>query len=206
MSRNIKHVGQLINTQKRCVVVFREVPDEPENCLVVDTDSLADWMHDDVINAVESPGAQSSANFYEYAQRSVFTDGSNMLQTLHTRGMLHKTKTENVMMLPNSGVKIRLDELNQIIKEQNGDANAIPDSDGQVQMAGKDIEPATMQAPASNADGVDDTDYAKTLLAQAKTFEAEAKRLKQEAYDLVPSMKPGRKTPASESEETAANA
>ena len=31
---NIKHVGQIINTQRRCVVVFREVPDEPENCLI----------------------------------------------------------------------------------------------------------------------------------------------------------------------------
>ena len=31
MARNIKHVGQLINTQRRVVVVFREVPDEPQN-------------------------------------------------------------------------------------------------------------------------------------------------------------------------------
>ena len=52
MSRNIKHVGQILNTQKRCVVVFRELPDDPTNCLVVDTDALPDWMHDDV-NASE---------------------------------------------------------------------------------------------------------------------------------------------------------
>ena len=44
---NIKHVGHIINTQKRCVVVFREIPDEPESALVVDTDALTDWMHDD---------------------------------------------------------------------------------------------------------------------------------------------------------------
>ena len=65
---NIKHVGQVINTQKRVIVVFREIPDEPESCLVVDTDAAPDWMHDDLITAVESNGAQASANFYEYAQ------------------------------------------------------------------------------------------------------------------------------------------
>lgn len=189
MSRNIKHVGQLVNTQKRCVVVFRELPDDPNSCLVVDTDALPDWMHDDVINAVESPGSQSSANFYEYAQRSVFTDGSNMLQTLHARGLLLKTATNNVMMLPNTEVKIRLDELNTLIREQNPEANDVMMSDDQVQMAGKDTAEATSTQPEPQ----DDTAMAKTLLAQAKTFEAEAKNLKEQAYEMAPELKPGRK-------------
>mgnify|MGYP003669918549 FL=1 len=81
-TNNLKHVGQLINTQKRCVVMFREIPDDESNCLIVDTDSLVDWMHDDVINAVESPGAQSSIDFSEFAQRRTMTDGTNMLQAL----------------------------------------------------------------------------------------------------------------------------
>ena len=51
---NIKHVGKLSNTGKKVVVVFRELPDDPENCLVVDTDALPDWFHDDIINAVMS--------------------------------------------------------------------------------------------------------------------------------------------------------
>jgi len=191
MSRNIKHVGQLINTQRRVVVVFREVPDEPNNCLVVDTDALPDWMHDDVINAVESPGSQNSANFYEYAQRSVFTDGSNMLQTLHNRGLLHKTATDNVMMLPNTEVKIRLDELNTLIREQNPEANDVMMSDDQVQMAGKDVAEPT---PTSGQPEVqDDTAMAKTLLDQAKVFEQEAKNLKEQAYEMAPDLKPGRK-------------
>ena len=50
MAKNIKHVGQIINTGRRCVVVFREIPDEPNSCLIVDTEALVDWMHDDVIS------------------------------------------------------------------------------------------------------------------------------------------------------------
>ena len=93
---NIKHVGQIINTQKKCIVVFRELPDDQTSCLLVDTDAAPDWMHDDLMKAVEAPGAQASANFYEYAQRTVFTDGTNMLQTLHSSGRLIKFPTEKL--------------------------------------------------------------------------------------------------------------
>lgn len=184
MAKNTKHVGQIINTQKRCVVVFREVPDEPHNCLVVDTDSLPDWMHDDIINAVDSPGAQASANFYEYAARQALSDGTNMLNTLHSRGILQKQQTNNVSMTPNAEAKIRLDELNAIIRDQSGEAVVTPPTD-QITMAGQDSTPA--------ADTMDEADIAKTMLAQAKTFESEAKALKEQAYEMAPQLKPGRK-------------
>ena len=204
---NIKHVGHIINTQKRCVVVFREIPDEPESALVVDTDALTDWMHDDVINSVESPGAQASPNFYEYAQRAMFTDGSNMLQTMHARRLLQKVSTDNIMMTPNQTSKVKLSELNAIIREQNGgkaavepavDPNALP-------MAGKDVTdtvtesvapPAPAQAPS---DGVlANDDVAKGMISQAEYFENEAKRLREEAYALDDSLRPKRGRPKKE--------
>ena len=183
MAKNTKHVGQIINTQKRCVVVFREVPDEPQNCLVVDTDSLPDWMHDDIINAVDSPGAQASANFYEYAARQALSDGTNMLNTLHSRGILQKQQTKNISMTPNAEVNIRLDELNAIIREQSGEDVVAPPTD--------QITMASQAAPAENT--MNEADIAKTMLAQAKTFEEEAKALKAQAYDMAPELKPGRK-------------
>lgn len=203
MSRNIKHVGQLVNTQKRCVVVFRELPDDPSQCLVVDTDALPDWMHDDVINASESPGAQASANFYEYAERSVMADGSNMLQALHKTGRLMKTPTDNVKMTPNNSVAIGLTELNNIIREQTGNTPVVAPPNDQTTMAGKDVADATPQpmttgnivedVAATNQEAMDPQDLAKSLLAQAKTFEQEAKSLKTQAYELAPNLKPGPK-------------
>ena len=179
---NIKHVGQIINTQRRCVVVFREVPDEPENCLIVDTDALQDWMHDDVINAVESPGAQASPNFYEYAQRSMFTDGSNMLQTMNARNLLQKVRTDNFMMTPNQTSQVKLNELNDIIREQSGGSPIVaPELMGEADMQGKDTSPvvteaveaeASAPAPAPTvapADGVmGDEDVAKGMISQAE--------------------------------------
>ena len=197
MSMNIKHVGKLVNTGKKVVVVFRELPDEPENCLVVDTDALPDWMHDDIIGAVESPGAQASTDFYEYAQRTVLTDGSNMLQTLHTSGRLMKTPTDNVKMTPNNSVSVGLTEINNIVREQGGEAVKPPADE--VPMAGKDTTPAPATTPAApvvesaSTEGLSDSDIAKNLLAQAKGYETEAKNLKAQAYELAPGLKPGPK-------------
>ena len=212
MSMNIKHVGKLVNTGKKVVVVFRELPDEPENCLVVDTDALPDWMHDDIIGAVESPGAQSSTDFYEYAQRTVLTDGTNMLQTLHTSGRLMKTPTDNVKMTPNNSVSVGLTEINNIVREEGGKAVTPPDNE--VPMASKDTTPASAPVTpvaepvveSANTEGLSDTDLAKNLLAQAKGYETEAKSLKAQAYDLAPGLKPGPKKPVAKKTEPVAEA
>ena len=200
MARNIKHVGHLTNTGKRCVVVFREIPDEPDHCLIVDTDALQDWMHDDVINAVESQGSQAAANFYEYAQRAVFTDGSNMLQAMHIRKLLQKVPTNIVKMTPNNTQSIMLDELNKLIREQNGDKPAImPQKDpNALDMAHKQteaVQPAPQPAPAQDS-VVDNVELAKSMLSQASMFENEAKSLREQAYEMDPTLKPKRGRPA----------
>lgn len=192
----------LVNTGKRVVVVFRELPDDPTQCLVVDTEAVPDWMHDDIHNAVESPGAQATGNFYEYAERTVFTDGTNMLQTLHTTGRLMKTPTDNVKMTPNNSVSIGLTELNNIIREDTDKPVVSPPED-EVMMAGKDVTESA-PAPAASNDGLTDTDLAKNMLAQAKGFETEAKSLKAQAYELAPGLKPGPKKAAATPAETEA--
>jgi hypothetical protein len=192
MAKNLKHVGKLKNSQRRVIVVFREIPEDEDFCLVVDTDALPDWMHDDMINAVESPGAQASANFYEYAQRSIFTDGSNMLQTLHNSRRLSRQPTNNVIMTPNSSVKIGLDELNTIIREQNGGAPAVNKPEDELELATKTLDKGSRAAkPAANA-VADDGAIAQNMLAQAETFAQEAERLREQAYSLDPSLKPKR--------------
>jgi hypothetical protein len=194
---NIKHVGQLKSSGRRCIVVFREVPDQIDHCLVVDTDALADWMHDDMINAVESPGAQESGNFYEYAQRTMFTDGSNMLQSLHAKGLLMKQPVTNITMTPNGSVSIGLDELNKMISEQSGGAPSVapPVDPADLTMAGKGENPvpntvAEPQAP------IDDTAMAQGLLNQAISFENEAKALREQAFEMSPELKPKRGRPS----------
>ena len=47
-----KHVGRNKNGT-RLVVVFREIPDDEEHCLVVETDSLSDMYHDQLLQEVD---------------------------------------------------------------------------------------------------------------------------------------------------------
>jgi hypothetical protein len=200
MSTNIKHVGVLTNTGKKVVVVFRELPDDPSNCLVVDVDACPDWMHDDIINAVEEPGSQNTANFYEYAERKYMADGTNMLQTLHSKGMLQKVATDNVKMTPNNSDSVGLTELNALVRENNAGAPVVAeplgDSPVRKDTTIRNVVEDIAQGPAGTKEGLDDTAIAKNLLAQAKGFEVEAKNLKAQAYEMVPGLKPGPKKPA----------
>lgn len=175
--RNFKHVGRILNTGRRCIVVFREIPGEEDHCLVVDTDSLPDRYHDNVMEGVESITAQEANNFYEYAQRQMFSDGSNMLTTLHTSGWLKKQPTWNVVMTPNPNQEIKLTDLNRMIREQQG---APP------------LEPAKEAEPQVKPDqSYDEKKFrARDLIAQADLLAADVERLKNEAYVLDPSLKP----------------
>ena len=174
--------------------MFREIPDDENHCLVVDTDALVDWMHDDVINAVESPGAQASIDFSEFAQRRVLTDGTNMLQQLHATGLLQKQKSSNVMMTPNRESQIRLDELNKIIREQTGKKA--------VEVATEPTAPSVVSESVNN-DVIDDTMIATNMIAQAKQFEDEAALLRESAYAMSPELKPKRGRPAAKKSATA---
>ena len=211
MAQNTKHVGALANTGTRCIVMFREVPNEPENCLVIETDSLPDWAHDDIIKMVDGPKAQEAANLWEVADRTVFSNGESMLAFSHKAGWLKKVATDNVEMKPNSFTSIKLDELNNLIREQSGEPNnAVPEfkaettadalgqMDAQRRVTTENVEELANPTPpmAPNTDGViDDTAMASNMMAQAESFESEAKALREQAYELNPDLKPKRGRP-----------
>lgn len=207
---NLKHIGRVSNTGKKCVVVFREIYDErgnvsdPDHCLVVETERLPDMEHDDIARLVETQEAQSANQFYEIAHRSMFSDGLNMLTKLHNRGYLRKYPTESVELTPNNSTAIKLSEVNEIIRKQS---TGMSESDIRNTMVDDtDKPPRTQttldstqtidQAMPSSEEVLDDTAIAKGMLSQADTFLAEAKRLQEEAYAMDPNLKPKRGRPS----------
>lgn len=117
---DIKHIGRIITTGKKCIVAYRTLPGDAYNCLIIPTESLPDVYHDALINLVESNAGQSAYEFAEALARTNFPDGSIMLAALHTQGKLIKIATDKIEMLPRPAVSINLAELNQIIAEQRG--------------------------------------------------------------------------------------
>ena len=95
--RHFKHIGELADTSKaKVVIVYRTVPDEPNNCLVVGTKFLPDMYHNALMRAVESEGGQQAMELGEFLGRQTFPDGTNMLAMLHEDNYIKKFSTKDV--------------------------------------------------------------------------------------------------------------
>jgi hypothetical protein len=162
----LRHVGVHKDTGHRVLVIFRQVPNEPTNCLCVETDSLPDRYHTDLMNAVETITAQETIDFFEYASRQFLSDGVPMLQGLHDKGLLRKYATKKIIMRPGPGIEINLEELNNQLAAMNGDE------------------------PVNSGDTMDNKALASDLRRQADMFEQQARDLRKQAEDLDPTKRP----------------
>jgi hypothetical protein len=175
MPQFIKHVGQVNGTGKKCVVVFREIPGDESSCLVVETESLPQQYHDELISAVESDSAQEDMDFFKYASRSTFHDGRNMLEAMHLSGWLTKLSSREVTMMPTREIQIGLTDLNQQIASINNSGRTTSGDIGG--------EPV---AEPKNPGVLDDSQIANQMRSQAAYFQKEAQRLLAEAEALSP--------------------
>jgi len=117
---DLKHVGKIKASGRKCLVAFRTLPGDAYSCLVIPTENLRDDQHDSLIQLVESASGQTAHEFADALSRAKFPDGSTMLPALHTQGKLIKIPTDQVEMTPNFNSSIALSELNSIIAEQRG--------------------------------------------------------------------------------------
>jgi type III secretory pathway component EscV len=164
--QNLKHIGRIKKTGRKCLVAFRTLPGDAFNCLVVPTENLDGSYHDALISLVESNASQIADEFAEVLARAVFPDGSTMLPSLHVKGLLTKFATDQIEMLPNNSTSILLSDLNQLIAEQLGisvqDLGVKRDSKAneEVQELAKvqDISPIT----GNTEPKMDQTDFTKT--------------------------------------------
>ena len=187
----LKHVGRVIGTGKKCIVAYRTLPGDAYNCLIVPTENLPDSYHDALINLVESNAGQSSYEFAEVMARTNFPDGYIMLTALHTQNRLVKVSTDQVEMLPTTSQSIKLSELNQIIAEQRGTSV----DDLSLKSAVKE-EPFKEKAPAKTEESsaalvelLTPEQKAKHYRSEADRLSKEAASLRRQAEDLVPTAK-----------------
>ena len=189
----LKHVGRIISTKQRCLVAYRTLPGESDNCLVIPTDTLNDSYHNSIINLVEGQAGQDANEFADVLMRSTFSDGQNMLVWLHANGRLLKMGTSAIEMNPTPGFTVQLSELNQIIAEQKGVAvgdlavrpqitDNIPAKDvAKVETVSEATPTATV---ATTPEG-----QAKEFRSQADKLAKQAAEMRRKAEELVPTKK-----------------
>jgi hypothetical protein len=189
---DIKHVGRIKTTGRKCLVAFRTLPGESNYCLVIPTENLEDQMHDSLISLVESPAGQASLEFADILARAKFSDGSTMLPSLHAKQKLVKVATDQVEMLPNFQTRIDLSELNQLIAEQQGvsvNDLAVKEpvkADVEVVEIAKvrDISPSAKTTSASVTEESQPVMENLSTEDQAKRFRSEADKLSKMAAEM----------------------
>lgn len=182
-----KHVG--LYGDKPCVVVFRELPEEADQALIVISDSLEGQLHDDIMSVVDSPEGQESNNVSEVFFRRRLTDGENMLEALHTRGKLTKVPVDMVKLTPAPNQSVELAEVNaELSKIETGSNPPLVTEQNVENLSQGDV-------PVDEAE--DSNQVAQNLLSQASLLREDAKVLlgdadakEEEAYKIAPELKP----------------
>jgi hypothetical protein len=194
----IKHVGRLIRNKRKVIVAYRVVPNEPDNCIVVTTENLMAEEHDALMKLVESDAGQSSYELAEAMARTRLPDGRNMLAGFHTTGKFVKVLSASVEMTPDTKSVVNLAELNKIIADQKGVTIADlalqpenPQAETKTESTADPVEVYTEQpaAPTEEAGVLSDADLAAQYRSQADAMFKEAKRLREQAEELVPTKK-----------------
>ena len=119
--RHFKHIGELVDGGSKVVIMYRTVPGEPDNCLVVGVKFLPDMYHNALMKAVEGAG-QEADELADYLGRQTFPDGTNMLAMMHNDNYIKKFKTKDIMVTFGNTAdgRILLSKLNEMIAKEKG--------------------------------------------------------------------------------------
>lgn len=184
MSGIMKHVGKY--GEKKCIVVFREVPDEPENCLIVLSDSLPEVEHNDFMEVIGSLEAQGTGDVSNVLNRRQFTNGENMLNYLHFNKKITKVPVGLVSLTPTATDIIPLADVNAEMRKLQNDP--VPPKTDPAHL--DEGQARAVQTEVGGAEGL--ILQADLMEADAKAMIAEAEAKRAQAYELDPSLKPKR--------------
>ena len=188
----LRHIGR--HGDRKVAVIFREVPGESHMCLVTYPEVLNQHIHDPLMKCIESDIGQNSEDLALALNRTYTKDGQIILQKLHAEGMLKKIRTELVVMTPQPGVQIKLDELNKILDEMKQGEEAVKklaEMDASLGLqdpvdVARRIRGDKSKAPVqATGDALGDQTLANNLREQAAKMDREAKGLMAEAQRLL---------------------
>jgi hypothetical protein len=174
----MKHIG--LHGDRKVAVMFRQVPGEPQNCLVAYIDSLPEVPRKAINECLGTADAESVDTLADAASRFKTETGEGLLNTIHVGNLLVKVPTTEIHLTPNGRTKVPLNQVNLAIGEIPQPAVTVG---------------ASPTAPSSTA-ALSDEQIATSLRNQASTMKKEADRLIKEADELHPLQKRGRGRPA----------
>lgn len=188
----MKHVGKMKNNGAKVVIAYRTLPGDPHSALVIGTNALGDTYHDSLMSLVQENSAQQANELADVLSVRKFPDGSNMLEWLHTRGMLKKVPTDGVLVTPTPNTNVQLDELNNIIAEQKGvslEDLAVTDGNTKNKPAKKETQKQTVSEEVLTEDTTRSNGFELTpaeMRSRADALFKQAQALRKQADSIDP--------------------
>jgi hypothetical protein len=168
------------------------------------------------MSTLESAPGQAAPNLADVLSRNLLPDGRAQLVALHQEGMIKKVPSNQVIVTPTPTSSVKLDEMNQIIREMETGESALkrlqeldasagivdPAVKRKAEAEFKRSQERAQQQPApqplASTDGaLDDKALAANMLSQAQRMELEghnlikeAARMKKEAQGMFPGVVP----------------
>ena len=177
----LRHVGHDAKSKRKYVVVFRQLPDDANSALVVETESLVDRYHDGLMGATESSEAQQTNDLYTVLNSKLFFDGKNILNSLHAMKKLKKVNVADVILTPQPGQEVSLADFNKAIGDARLKAEEVSGRPNEAGEGGAMVNEIPMQA--------------RNLIIQAQLMEEDARQKRAEAEQLFPGINDATKRP-----------
>lgn len=182
-----RHVGRIANTDERCVVVFMQIPGDPDFALIAPVDTLTPRVEQALMDILESQEGQADPTLANVLGRRLFPEtGKSVLQTLHEGGVLRRVSINSVMMLPQPNMPIPL----RTVIEKVGGAAALSPTAVSDDTATSDTKYNPHTANAQALSDESRAGIARNLLMEADDLEAIARAKRAQAYSYAPELQP----------------
>jgi hypothetical protein len=183
-----KHVGKIKSTDTRCVIAFMQLPDNKEKALIIDVEALPPRYEQLLLSVVDSAEGQAETDLASAMARRVVQDtGNTVLVEFHRLGMLRAESIDNIILLPqpNTPYPLRdiLEQLGRLAPTEAAVASQTAQTDADVK-----YNPVINNMNAAERD--QRAQQAINFIAEAEMLEAEANKKREQAYRLVPEMRP----------------
>ena len=179
----LKHVGKVKTTDRRCVVVMMQLPEDPYKSLIIDIESLTPRYEQIIREMIESKEGQAVTDFADFmTQRSVPETGRNVLNEFHVNGLMRTEPVDNIVMVPFPNQPVSLVD---ILEAKGTLPSGIREKEHQQQEA--------VNTVVQNLQAMREEE--RLSMAHNKLFEAdiimqEALQKREEAYRIAPELRP----------------
>lgn len=189
-----RHTARTKNTDQRCVVVFKQLPDRPTHALIIPTDSLPPRYEAALMSLLDSPEGKAEINLYNLLGRRLMPEtGKSVLQTFHEAGLVHTQPVDNIIMYPTPNMPIPLrqviESMGQSVPENKAAQPPTPQEAVQ-----SPLPPVEKFNPYGETKAQVTTEEnaarARNLIIEAEMLEFEANRKREAAYSFDPSTRP----------------